>query len=158
MLEYYAAKMCLCGSAGTTEYVPDRNACVAQLAEQLTRNEQVAGSNPATSSTKNRVSPREALFFCFYICLITSCIHRRKSCKKGGAYFQIAGARPNLRQNHKRKKGDELPHFAWKPYFLQGVLTGRFLYTVHDIISPVIKFYSELSTSSTEFSTPPKAA
>ena len=28
------------------------NACVAQLAEQLTRNEQVAGSNPATSSKK----------------------------------------------------------------------------------------------------------
>ncbi len=27
-------------------------ACVAQLAEQLTRNEQVAGSNPATSSKK----------------------------------------------------------------------------------------------------------
>ena len=27
-----------------------RDACVAQLAEQLTRNEQVAGSNPATSS------------------------------------------------------------------------------------------------------------
>ena len=26
------------------------HACVAQLAEQLTRNEQVAGSNPATSS------------------------------------------------------------------------------------------------------------
>lgn len=28
------------------------HACVAQLAEQLTRNEQVAGSNPATSSKK----------------------------------------------------------------------------------------------------------
>ena len=29
------------------------HACVAQLAEQLTRNEQVAGSNPATSSIKS---------------------------------------------------------------------------------------------------------
>ena len=29
-------------------------ACVAQLVEQLTRNEQVAGSSPATSSKKTR--------------------------------------------------------------------------------------------------------
>ena len=36
-------------------------ACVAQLAEQLTRNEQVAGSNPATSSKKRR--PEGRLFF-----------------------------------------------------------------------------------------------
>ena len=39
-----------------------RNACVAQLAEQLTRNEQVAGSNPATSSKKNTVL-RDGVFF-----------------------------------------------------------------------------------------------
>ena len=97
-------------------------------------------------------------FFVFYLCLITSCIHRRKSCKKGGGCFQIDANAQSVRQNHKRKKEVELPHFAWKPYFLQGVLTGRFLYTVHDIISPVIKFYSELSTSSTDFSTPRKAA
>ena len=30
------------------------DACVAQLVEQLTRNEQVAGSSPATSSKKTR--------------------------------------------------------------------------------------------------------
>ena len=41
MILYYAVKFAR------------RNACVAQLAEQLTRNEQVAGSNPATSSKKN---------------------------------------------------------------------------------------------------------
>ncbi len=35
-------------------------ACVAQLAEQLTRNEQVAGSNPATSSKKD---VRKDVFF-----------------------------------------------------------------------------------------------
>lgn len=35
-------------------------ACVAQLAEQLTRNEQVAGSNPATSSKKD---VRKGVFF-----------------------------------------------------------------------------------------------
>ena len=39
-----------------------KNACVAQLAEQLTRNEQVAGSNPATSSTKNAIL-RDGVFF-----------------------------------------------------------------------------------------------
>ena len=38
------------------------HACVAQLAEQLTRNEQVAGSNPATSSKKNTVL-RDGVFF-----------------------------------------------------------------------------------------------
>ena len=38
-----------------------RDACVAQLAEQLTRNEQVAGSNPATSSRKK--TPDRAFFF-----------------------------------------------------------------------------------------------
>lgn len=37
------------------------DACVAQLAEQLTRNEQVAGSNPATSSKK--ATPDRVLFF-----------------------------------------------------------------------------------------------
>ena len=37
------------------------DACVAQLAEQLTRNEQVAGSNPATSS-KKATPYRELLF------------------------------------------------------------------------------------------------
>ena len=36
-------------------------ACVAQLAEQLTRNEQVAGSNPATSSKK--ATPERVLLF-----------------------------------------------------------------------------------------------
>ena len=36
-------------------------ACVAQLAEQLTRNEQVAGSNPATSS-KSSIPDRGAAF------------------------------------------------------------------------------------------------
>ena len=36
------------------------DACVAQLAEQLTRNEQVAGSNPATSSKKD---VRKGVFF-----------------------------------------------------------------------------------------------
>ena len=35
-------------------------ACVAQLAEQLTRNEQVAGSNPATRSKKD---VRKGVFF-----------------------------------------------------------------------------------------------
>ena len=37
------------------------DACVAQLAEQLTRNEQVAGSNPATSSKK--ATPDRVLLF-----------------------------------------------------------------------------------------------
>ena len=37
------------------------DACVAQLAEQLTRNEQVAGSNPATSSKK--ATPERVLLF-----------------------------------------------------------------------------------------------
>ena len=37
------------------------HACVAQLAEQLTRNEQVAGSNPATSSKK--ATPDRVLLF-----------------------------------------------------------------------------------------------
>ena len=38
------------------------HACVAQLAEQLTRNEQVAGSNPATSS-KSSTPPGVLLFY-----------------------------------------------------------------------------------------------
>ncbi len=38
-------------------------ACVAQLAEQLTRNEQVAGSNPATSSKKAAFPVGMLLFY-----------------------------------------------------------------------------------------------
>ena len=37
------------------------DACVAQLVEQLTRNEQVAGSSPATSSKKTR--SKDLVFF-----------------------------------------------------------------------------------------------
>ena len=50
MILYYAVKFAR------------KNACVAQLAEQLTRNEQVAGSNPATSSKKN-TTPWAVSFF-----------------------------------------------------------------------------------------------
>ena len=38
-------------------------ACVAQLVEQLTRNEQVAGSSPATSSKRTPLSARTKGFF-----------------------------------------------------------------------------------------------
>lgn len=41
-------------------------ACVAQLAEQLTRNEQVAGSNPATSSKKAFPVLRDRKGFSFF--------------------------------------------------------------------------------------------
>ena len=41
------------------------SATVAQLVEQLIRNQQVAGSNPASSSTKNRVIPMVTRFFLF---------------------------------------------------------------------------------------------
>ena len=54
MILYYAVKFAR------------RNACVAQLAEQLTRNEQVAGSNPATSSKKN-TTPWVVSFFRLWV-------------------------------------------------------------------------------------------
>ena len=41
------------------------HACVAQLAEQLTRNEQVAGSNPATSSKSDRIQKNAVTFITF---------------------------------------------------------------------------------------------
>lgn len=41
------------------------DACVAQLAEQLTRNEQVAGSNPATSSKSDRILLNTVTFITF---------------------------------------------------------------------------------------------
>ena len=41
------------------------HACVAQLAEQLTRNEQVAGSNPATSSKSDRILLNTVTFITF---------------------------------------------------------------------------------------------
>ena len=72
--------------------------------------------------------------------------------------FQIVWNIPILRQNHKGKKWVEITLFGWKAYFLEGVLSGVFLYMVRNIISPVIKFYRELSTFSTVFSTPRKAA
>ena len=40
------------------------DACVAQLVEQLTRNEQVAGSSPATSSKSTRFRRNRVLFLC----------------------------------------------------------------------------------------------
>ena len=40
------------------------HACVAQLAEQLTRNEQVAGSNPATSSKRTPSFGMVSFFAC----------------------------------------------------------------------------------------------
>ena len=40
------------------------HACVAQLAEQLTRNEQVAGSNPATSSKREKTAAGRFFPFC----------------------------------------------------------------------------------------------
>ena len=42
-----------------------RDACVGQLAEQLTRNEQVAGSNPATSSKSDRILLNTVTFITF---------------------------------------------------------------------------------------------
>ena len=42
------------------------HACVAQLAEQLTRNEQVAGSNPATSSKTLGIAMISRVFSCFH--------------------------------------------------------------------------------------------
>ena len=42
---------------------PSYFACVAQLVEQLTRNEQVAGSSPATSSKRTPLSARTKGFF-----------------------------------------------------------------------------------------------
>ena len=42
-----------------------QDACVAQLAEQLTRNEQVAGSNPATSSKSDRILLNTVTFITF---------------------------------------------------------------------------------------------
>ena len=45
--------------------IPRIDACVAQLAEQLTRNEQVAGSNPATSSKSDRILLNTVTFISF---------------------------------------------------------------------------------------------
>ena len=44
---------------------PSYFACVAQLVEQLTRNEQVAGSSPATSSKRRHLSKCRCLLFIF---------------------------------------------------------------------------------------------
>ncbi len=44
---------------------PSYFACVAQLVEQLTRNEQVAGSSPATSSKRRHLSKYRCLLFIF---------------------------------------------------------------------------------------------
>ena len=47
---------------------------VAQLVEQFTRNEQVAGSNPAISSKKcSAIVP--SIFWCYVFCELVSKIH-----------------------------------------------------------------------------------
>ena len=72
--------------------------------------------------------------------------------------FQIVRNILPVRQNHKGKKcaGREVFHLLL--HFFGGVMSGQLLYMVRDIISPVIKFYRELSTLSTEFSTGCKGA
>ena len=89
-------------------------ACVAQLAEQLTRNEQVAGSNPATSSKKKK--PPQGGFFLF-VELVRSrslCPERvnpATSSKKAplwGGFFheldRIRGLCPEGKSGHKLQK------------------------------------------------------
>lgn len=80
--------------------------------------------------------------------------HRWKSCKRGGGNFQKQGRGKGIRQNHKGKKCGFDRVLTLFLYFWAGAKTAVFLYMVHDIISPVIKFYKELSTLSTKFSTP----
>ena len=55
----------LCPACGAVYSPPSYFACVAQLVEQLTRNEQVAGSSPATSSKRRHLSKCRCLLFIF---------------------------------------------------------------------------------------------
>ena len=57
------------------------DACVAQLVEQLTRNEQVAGSSPATSSKKK--NRRRAVF------LFAELVRSRSLCPEGESGYQL---------------------------------------------------------------------
>ena len=84
--------------------------------------------------------------------------HRWKSCKRGGGNFQKRGRWRGIRQNHKGKKCGFDRVLTLFLHFWAEAKTAVFLYMVHNIISPVIKFYKELSTLSTKFSTPFKGA
>ena len=72
--------------------------------------------------------------------------------------FQKWKVKKDIRQNHEREKYCFAMFLTLILHFSAVAKTVVFLYMVHDIISPVIKFYKELSTLSTKFSTPFKAA
>ena len=75
-----------------------------------------------------------------------------------GGSFQKGEGDGGLRQNHKGQKCRFDTFLTGFFHFWAGAKTAVFLYMVHNIISPVIKFYKELSTLSTKFSTPCKGA
>ena len=80
------------------------DACVAQLAEQLTRNEQVAGSNPATSSKK--ATPDRVLLFCLKRQIDALCTKRL-------LVIIIAGICTIIMTKYRSKKVHRLPSAAF---------------------------------------------